>query len=64
MSFLKSIGVGLDRLEATRGGLEASFSDFLSFLAIFGLFWPFLTILDLEKTNLREGELILCRMAR
>ncbi len=26
------IGVGLDGLEATGGGLEASFSDFLSFL--------------------------------
>ncbi len=40
---IKSIGVGLDRLEATGGVLEASFSDFLSFLAIFGQpFWAIL----------------------
>ncbi len=43
MLLLKSIGVGLDRLEATIGGLVASFGDFLPFLAIFGLFSPFLT---------------------
>ncbi len=39
MMFLKSIGVCLDGLEATRGGLEAIFSDFLSFLVIFGHFF-------------------------
>ncbi len=47
MLFLKSLGVGLDRLESTRhvfggggGGVLLFLGFFLSFLAIFGHFWP------------------------